>query len=113
MLEVIRQDYIRTARSKGVPYGTVIKRHALRNALIPTVTVLGIQIGALLAGSTLTETVFAWPGMGRFMITSISGRDIPSVLGCIIIFTLCFSVVNLIVDLAYGFIDPRIKGQYK
>ncbi len=112
MLEVIRQDYIRTARSKGVPYGTVIRRHALRNALIPTVTVLGIQIGALLAGSTLTETVFAWPGMGRFMITSISGRDIPSVLGCIIIFTLCFSVVNLIVDLAYGFIDPRIKGQY-
>ncbi len=113
MLEVIRQDYIRTARSKGVPYGTVIRKHALRNALIPTVTVLGIQIGGMLGGSVLTETVFAWPGIGRFMVTSISGRDIPSVLGCIIIFSLSFSVINLIVDLAYGFIDPRIKGQYK
>ena len=113
MLETIRQDYIRTARAKGVPYSTVIKKHALRNALLPTVTVLGIQIGELLGGSTLTETVFAWPGMGRFMIASISGRDIPSVLGCIIIFTVCFSVCNLIVDLLYGFIDPRIKAQYK
>lgn len=113
MLEVIRQDYIRTARAKGVSYSTVIKKHALRNALIPVITVLGIQIGSLLAGSTLSETVFAWPGMGRFMIASISGRDIPSVLGCIILFTLCFSVCNLAVDLAYGFIDPRIKSQYK
>lgn len=112
MLEVIRQDYIRTARSKGVPYRTVIKRHALRNALIPTVTVIGLEIGSLLGGSVLTETVFAWPGIGRYMITSISGRDIPSVLGCIIVFTLCFSVCNLIVDLLYGFIDPRIKSQY-
>lgn len=113
MLETIRQDYIRTARAKGVPYSTVIKKHALRNALLPTVTVLGIQIGELLGGSTLTETVFAWPGMGRFMVASISGRDIPSVLGCIIIFTVCFSVCNLIVDLLYGFIDPRIKAAYK
>lgn len=112
MLEVIRQDYIRTARSKGVPYGTVIKKHALRNALIPTVTVIGLEIGALLGGSVLTETVFAWPGIGRYMITSISGRDIPSVLGCIIVFTLCFSITNLLVDLVYGFIDPRIKSQY-
>jgi len=112
MLEVIRQDYIRTARSKGVPYRTVIKKHALRNALIPTVTVIGLEIGGLLGGSVLTETVFAWPGIGRYMITSISGRDIPSVLGCIIVFTLCFSVCNLIVDLLYGFIDPRIKSQY-
>ena len=112
MLEVIRQDYIRTARSKGVPYSVVIKKHALRNALIPTTTVIGLEIGSLLGGSVLTETVFAWPGIGRYMIDSISGRDIPSVLGCIIIFTLCFSVCNLIVDLLYGFIDPRIKSQY-
>jgi len=91
---------------------SVIKKHALRNALIPTVTVIGLEIGGLLGGSVLTETVFAWPGIGRYMITSISGRDIPSVLGCIIVFTLCFSVCNLIVDLLYGFIDPRIKSQY-
>ncbi len=112
MLEVIRQDYIRTARSKGLPYGKVIRKHALRNALIPTVTVAGLQIGSLLAGSVLTETVFGLPGIGRFMIQSLSGRDIPSVMGCIIVFTLCFSVVNLIVDLLYAFIDPRIRAQY-
>ncbi len=112
MLEVIRQDYIRTARSKGLPYGKVVRKHALRNALIPTVTVAGLQIGALLAGSVLTETVFGLPGIGRFMIQSLSGRDIPSVMGCIIVFTLCFSVVNLIVDLLYAFIDPRIRAQY-
>ncbi len=112
MLEVIRQDYIRTARSKGIPYGKVIRKHALRNALIPTVTVAGLQIGSLLAGSVLTETVFGLPGIGRYMIQSLSGRDIPSVMGCIIVFTLCFSVVNLIVDLLYAFIDPRIRAQY-
>ncbi len=112
MLEVIRQDYIRTAQSKGVPYGKVIRKHALKNALIPTVTVVGLQIGSLLGGSVLTETVFSLPGIGRYMIDSISGRDIPSVLGCIIVFTLIFSVVNLIVDLLYAVIDPRIKSQY-
>lgn len=112
MLETIRQDYIRTARSKGVPYGTVIRRHALRNALIPTVTVTGLQVGSLLAGSVLTETVFGMPGLGRFMISSISGRDTPAVLGCIIVFTVTFSLVNLLVDLLYGFIDPRIRSQY-
>ncbi len=112
MLEVIRQDYIRTARSKGLPYDYVIKKHALQNALIPTITVAGLQIGALLAGSVLTETVFSLPGIGRLMIESISSRDIPMVLGCIIIFTLAFSVVNLIVDILYAFVDPRIKAQY-
>lgn len=112
MLEVIRQDYIRTARSKGVSEGVVIKKHALRNALIPTITVVGIQIGGLLAGSVLTETVFAWPGIGRLMIQSIQGRDIPMVLGCIIVFSTCFSVINLTVDILYGFVDPRIKSMY-
>ncbi len=112
MLEVIRQDYTRTARAKGLPYRDVIQKHALRNALIPTVTVVGLQMGALLSGSVLTETVFSLPGIGRYMIQSISGRDIPAVLGCIVVFTLTFSVVNLIVDLLYGFIDPRIRAQY-
>ncbi len=112
MLEVIRQDYIRTARSKGVPYKKIITRHALRNALIPTITVAGLQIGTLLGGSVLTETVFGLPGIGRLMIQSIQGRDIPMVLGCIIVFTVAFSIVNLIVDIIYAFVDPRIKNQY-
>ena len=113
MLETIRQDYIRTVRAKGLPEKEVITRHALRNALIPTTTVIGLQIGGMLGGSVLTESVFAWPGIGRYMIQSIQGRDIPSVMGCIIIFALSFAVINLIVDLIYGFIDPRIKAQYK
>lgn len=98
---------------KGLPEKEVITRHALRNALIPTTTVIGLQIGGMLGGSVLTESVFAWPGIGRYMIQSIQGRDIPSVMGCIIIFALSFAVINLIVDLIYGFIDPRIKAQYK
>ncbi len=113
MLETIRQDYIRTVRAKGLPEGKVITDHALRNALIPTVTVIGLQIGQMLGGSVLTESVFAWPGIGRFMIQSIQGRDIPGVMGCIIIFAVSFAIINLLVDLIYGFIDPRIKAQYK
>ena len=113
MLETIRQDYIRTVRAKGLPEGKVITDHALRNALIPTVTVIGLQIGAMLGGSVLTESVFAWPGVGRYMIQSIQGRDIPAVMGCIVVFAIIFAMVNLIVDLVYGFVDPRIKAQYK
>jgi len=113
MLETIRQDYIRTVRAKGLPEKEIILRHALRNALIPTTTVIGLQIGSMLGGSVLTESVFSWPGIGRYMIQSIQGRDIPSVMGCIIIFALSFAIINLIVDLIYGFIDPRIKAQYK
>ena len=112
MLEVIRQDYIRTARSKGISYGKVITKHAIRNALIPTITVIGLRMGFLLGGSVITESVFAWPGIGRYMIQGIQGRDIPVVLGCIVVFTLCFSIVNLLVDLAYAFVDPRIRAQY-
>jgi len=112
MLEVIRQDYIRTARSKGISFGRVIKKHAIRNALIPTITVVGLRMGFLLGGSVITESVFAWPGIGRYMIQGIQGRDIPVVLGCIIIFTVCFSIINLLVDLAYAFVDPRIRAQY-
>ncbi|MCD8221610.1 MAG: ABC transporter permease [Clostridiales bacterium] len=113
MLETIRQDYIRTVRAKGLPEREVITDHALKNALIPTITVIGIQIGQMLGGSVLTESVFAWPGIGRYMIQSIQGRDIPSVMGCIIIFAIGFALVNLLVDLIYGFVDPRIKAQYK
>ncbi len=112
MLEVIRQDYIRTARSKGLSYSSVIRKHALKNALIPTITVVGLQVGVLLGGAVIVETVFAWPGVGRLMVQSIMGRDIPMVMGCIILFATGFTVVNLIVDLLYGFIDPRIRSMY-
>lgn len=110
MLEVIRQDYIRTVRAKGVASGKVITKHALKNALIPTITVIGLQVGFMLGGSVLTETVFAWPGIGRLMIDGINGRDIPMVMGCIILFSVTFSIINLIVDLLYGLVDPRIKN---
>ncbi len=113
MLEVIRQDYIRTARAKGVPERKVIIKHSLRNALIPTVTVTGIEMGALLGGAILTETVFSWPGMGRLLIDSIGNQNTPVVLGCLVIFAICFCIVNLIVDILYAYIDPRIKAQYK
>lgn len=112
MLETIRQDYIRTARSKGVPRKIVIRKHAFKNALIPTITVVGLQIGNLLGGAVLAETVFSWPGIGRLMVQAIAARDTPMVLGCTIVFTIAFSVVNLVVDLLYGFVDPRIKSMY-
>ena len=113
MLEVIRQDYIGTARSKGISEKAVTYRHMLRNALIPIVTAIGLQFGTLLGGAMLTETVFSWPGLGRLMVESIKSKDIPMVLGSVIFLAIMFSVVNLIVDLIYAFVDPRIKSQYK
>lgn len=113
MLEVVRQDYIRTARAKGVPERRVISYHALRNALIPVVTVIGLQFGSLLGGTALTETVFSWPGIGRLVVDSIKLKDTPVVLGCVIVMTVSFSIINLLVDILYAFIDPRIKAQYK
>lgn len=113
MLEVIRQDYVRTARAKGVSSKNVILQHAVPNAMIPTVTIIGLRIGGLLAGAVICETVFAWPGIGRLLVQAIQSRNTPVVLGCIIIFSVCFSLVNLIVDILYAFIDPRIKAQYK
>lgn len=113
MLEVIRQDFIRTARAKGVPERTVINKHALRNALIPVVTVIGLQFGSLLGGAVLTESVFSWPGVGKLMIDSIKKQDTPVILACIIFIAITFSVVNLAVDILYAFIDPRIKSQYQ
>ena len=112
MLEVIRSDYIRTAYSKGLSKFVVIVKHAFRNALIPVVTICGMQLSSLLGGSVLTETVFAWPGVGRLLIQSINNRDTPTVLGCIILMTVCSSIMNLIVDLLYGFIDPRVRTMY-
>lgn len=113
MLEVIRQDYIRTAKAKGVGNLQVILKHALKNALIPTLTVIGLEFGELLGGAILTETVFSWPGIGRLMVESIQRKDTPMVLGCIIVFSVAFSMVNLIVDILYAIVDPRIKANYQ
>lgn len=111
MLEVLRQDYIVTARAKGLPGSLVIAKHALRNCLIPIVTVLGLQLGTMLGGAALAETIFAWPGMGRLMVTAIRARDIPTVQGCVLVVAVCFSVINLVVDVAYACINPRIRVQ--
>lgn len=113
MLEVIRQDYIRTARAKGQSERVVIIRHALKNALIPIITVVGIQFGHLLGGAVLTETVFAIPGVGKFMVDAIKARDFPVVQGGIVIMAIVFSFVNLGIDILYAYADPRIKSQYQ
>lgn len=113
MLEVIRQDYISTARSKGITEGQVTVRHMLRNALIPIITAVGLQFGTLVGGSIMTETVFSWPGIGRLIVESIKSRDIPMVMGSVIFLCVIFSMVNLLVDLLYAFVDPQIKSQYK
>ncbi|GAB1376268.1 ABC transporter permease [Lactococcus petauri] len=112
MLEVIRQDYIRTARAKGQKESTVIWTHALRNALIPVITVVGLQFGVLLAGAVLTESIFSIPGVGRLMVESIKMRDYPVVQGAVLFIAIAFSLVNLVVDLLYGFVDPRIRARY-
>lgn len=113
MLDVIRQDYIRTVRAKGASEDRVIMHHALRNALIPVVTVIGLQIGTLLGGAVVNETVFSLPGIGTLMINSINKKDEPVVMGCLITFAIAFSLVNLFVDILYAYIDPRIKSQYR
>ncbi|GAA0827023.1 MULTISPECIES: ABC transporter permease subunit [Marinomonas] len=109
MLEVLSEDYIRTARAKGIAPWRVIVIHALRNALIPVITVIGLQVGTLLSGAILTETVFAWPGIGKWLIESISRRDYPVVQGGILIVATIIIVVNLLVDIAYGVVNPRIR----
>jgi peptide/nickel transport system permease protein len=109
MLEVLRQDYVRTARAKGLAERTVIYRHALRNALIPVVTVVGLQFGSLLSGAVITETVFARPGLGRLAVTSILFRDYAAVQGIVLVGASVFVLVNLLVDVLYGLLDPRIR----
>ena len=113
VLETMRQDYVSTARAKGISESQVTTRHMLKNALIPIITSAGLQFGHLLGGSMLTETVFSWPGVGRYMLDAIKTKDTPAVLGSVILMSVSFSVVNLFVDILYAFVDPRIKSQYK
>ena len=109
MLDVIRQDYIRTARAKGLDNETVVMRHGMRNALIPILTIAGLQFGYLLGGAVLTETVFSWPGMGTYIIQSIENRDLLAVQGAVFVLAAMFVLVNLAVDILYSFVDPRIR----
>ncbi|HEX5164671.1 MAG TPA: ABC transporter permease [Thermomicrobiales bacterium] len=108
MLEVLGEDYIRTARAKGLANSTVLMRHGLKNAMLPVVTVLGLQVAGLLSGAVVTETVFAWPGLGRLAVYAIDSRDFPVVQGTVLVISLIFVLVNLAVDLLYAFVDPRI-----
>ena len=109
MLEVLSQDYVRTARAKGAGEWAVVVRHALKNALIPITTVVGVQAGYLLSGAVLTETVFAWPGLGTLVVQGILARDVPLVQGAVLVIALTFVLVNLAVDLLYAYLDPRIR----
>jgi peptide/nickel transport system permease protein len=109
MLEVLHKDYVRTARAKGLDEMVVILRHALRNAFLPVVTVLGLNLGLLLGGAVLTETIFSWPGLGRYVVDSLMARDYAAVQGCILIFAVVMALINLVVDLVYVILDPRIR----
>jgi glutathione transport system permease protein len=109
LVEVLNQDYVRTARAKGVKETVVVGRHAVRNALIPVVTVVGLQMGYLLGGAVVTETVFAWPGIGRLIVQSIAGRDFPVVQASVLLLALTFVLINLLTDVLYRVLDPRIK----
>jgi len=109
MLEVLSEDYVRTARAKGLPAWRIVGVHALRNALIPVVTIIGLQVGTLMAGAVLTETIFSWPGIGKWLIESISRRDYPALQGGVMLVSAVVILVNLLVDLSYGLINPRIR----
>jgi peptide/nickel transport system permease protein len=111
MLDVLKQDFITTARAKGLAERVVVYKHALKNALIPVVTVLGLQFGILLGGAVLTETVFAWPGVGRLLVDAILRRDYPIVQGTVMLLAFLFVIINLVVDVIYAFLDPRIHYQ--
>jgi peptide/nickel transport system permease protein len=109
MLDVLGEDYLRTARAKGLPERAVIVRHALRNALLPVLTIVGLQLGALLSGAVITEIVFAWPGIGSLLIQSIHTRDYPLVQGCVLVIALGYVAANFLTDLLYAAVDPRVK----
>lgn len=109
VLEVLRQDYVRTARSKGLPFRVVLGKHALRNAMVPVVTLLGLQLGAFLSRAVVTETVFGWPGIARLTVTAVLDRDFPLIQGSVLWLALVFIAANLLVDLVYAVIDPRIR----
>ncbi len=110
MLEVLRTDYIRTARAKGLKERSVIVVHALRNAFIPTLTVLGLAFAGLMTGAIMTETIFAWPGIGRYAVESAANLDYPAVMGTTLVIAVIYIFINLTVDILYGFVDPRIRG---
>lgn len=109
MLDEINEHYVRAARAKGVPERSVLTRHALRNALIPIITVVGTDFGSFLSGAVLTESIFAWPGLGRFTLDAILKRDIPAIQGAVFFMAVVFMVINLVVDLSYAWVDPRVK----
>ncbi len=113
VLEVLRLDYVRTARAKGVGEKAILYTHVLKNAMIPVVTMVGLQLGFLLAGTVIVETIFAWPGIGRLLVDSIDARDIPMIQGCSVFMAIMFSLVNLLVDLSYYFLDPRVRYDEK
>lgn len=108
MLEVMRQDYIRTAVGKGLSQKIIVVRHALKNAFIPVITIIGLEFGHLLGGTVIIETIFSWPGIGKLLVTSISARDIPLIQSCIIFITVTYLVINFITDISYSYLDPRI-----
>jgi ABC-type dipeptide/oligopeptide/nickel transport system permease component len=109
VLEVLREDYVMTARAKGLSEPRVILKHVLRNAMLPVLTIVGLQFGALLTGSIITETIFSWPGLGTLMVKAIQTRDYPVVQGCVLVIALSYVLVNLLTDVLYGVIDPRIR----
>jgi peptide/nickel transport system permease protein len=111
LIEVLSEDYVRTARAKGQHEALVIWRHAVRNALVPVVTVAGLQLGYLLGGAVVTETVFAWPGLGRLLVQSILARDFPVVQAAVLLLATTFVAINLVTDLIYGWLDPRISAR--
>ena len=113
MLEVIRQDYIRTAYAKGATKGRVIVKHALQNAFIPIITIVGVNFGYMLGGAVITENVFGMSGIGNLLLSSIRSKDIPMVMGGVLIVAVMFSIVNLLLDICYAYVDPRVKAQYK
>jgi len=109
LLEVLHEDFVRTARAKGLPERVVVWHHALRNALLPVVTVLGLQLGVLLGGAVVTEMVFSWPGLGELTIESIQRRDYPVVQACVLLISVSYVLVNTLTDLVYAWLDPRVR----
>ena len=112
MLDCLNQDYIRTAKAKGVSHHDVIDKHALKNALLPIITVVGVNVGTQMGGSVLTETVFSYPGLGIMLTNGIKQTDTPTILGCLVVMAICIGICNLLMDIIFAFVDPRIKSQY-
>ena len=111
MIEELSSDYVRTARAKGIPETAVLFRHAFPNALIPVITIVGLQFGSLLAGTIVTESIFSWPGIGRLAVQAISARDYPLLQGCILVIAVSYVAVNLLTDFVYAVVDPRVRLQ--